>query len=686
MGRYTQYLTVCEESPDRFRVSITPHSPLPAIKAALAHSCDLRYSPILPAYLTPDEEPPSPSASPSSLAFFFAPNPYQVLGKMKPGLNAEERHNIFFTEGLASIVVLGFDAERIGHLKTEIDCSSVEIWSPKDGILTPRDVTFVQDTANLPTGSIPFDFTASGSAEIDVYVEQMSASIATLWHFYRLYLPSECTTLQRVILLVKSLVEQYLKLATGSRSLTTLKQQNAITSALVELSAALSYSVTQGASGRPPILANRSPFPHHSLLGVAGAVRAITNFTRYLEAAFTPRSASTLIDRLYSGKTALFPSSISSYESGAEYSFSLPPSEEEQFDSGGDFKTRDPVPLLAHFSLRHGFKEAKFSITAASESLGAECLAPWTLMTLSHEVMHARVRDIFQALFGTKWQDDSHEERWDTFFANFDAWYNAVSPSPVTMDQGIRNVVLNFCCATERIAEARSERRPETDRFIPRDELLSSFRKHKRLAVELFVHFHDFYFAYARQKELYVKSLWASWITVAAPVARPREYLVRTLATIACGSGEGPREAFEGAAELVEDCLAELEEAGTASPLFEVLRSMLAGESRERTFIEFKLAYYLLDQVRRYFASPLIAASIDRLDSDPFAGGSTLARDYSASLYVHGDASLGQAISPIRFSLAALVHQLSGSPIINDPQWLTAWNTMIICSQEATSC
>src|SRR5205814_8070651 len=95
------------------------------------------------------------------------------------------------------------------------------------------------------------------------------------------------------------------------------------------------------------------------------------------------------------------PGSIAKYISGEEYK--LPESRKdanERFDGGGDFPQKSQVPLIAHFSLRHGFMESKFSVTAASESLTAETQPQWTLVTLSHEVMHSHVRSILNALFG----------------------------------------------------------------------------------------------------------------------------------------------------------------------------------------------------------------------------------------------------------------------------------------------
>jgi len=549
----------------------------------------------------------------------------------------------------------------------------MEFWSIRNGQLeTPSVHSALQPSPE----SVPPALSAAGDDVLDVYIEQISASVATLWTSYGVYFPEERRTLIRILPFTENLIARHIELSKDKTSIIKLQQSNAIISALVEISAALSYSVTQGTSGAAPIISNRSPFPHHSLLGVGGAIRALTKFARYIESAFKKRSAASIIEKQYSTKNVPVPHNIAKYESGPEYAFA--PLVAEEFDRGGDFRDDEDVPLLVHFSLRHGFKETKFSITAASESLTAESLPAWTLMTLSHEMMHSRVRDIFQALFGTTWEDDDSSSQWDGFYQHFNEWYRNENGSGVALAAGIRNAVMNFCLAIERETAVGKGRRSDSERQVSRDEFLTAFLKHKRLAAEIFVHFHDFYFAYAAQPKLYVMSLWASWTTVAAPVAWPLEYLVRTLVTISSGTGTAPRAAFDGAAEVLEEALESLESVGFNSALFAVLRRLLEEPNREKCFARFKPAYYLIDQVRRYFASRSVASAIDRLETDPFADGSTVSTDYAASIYVFGD--VGKSVSPIRYSLNALVRELSGKPAIGDLQWLTAWNGMVISS------
>lgn len=681
MGQYTRYLSATQESAIRFAVQITAKSPIEMLADALRKSADVRYSPILPAYLIPGEVPSPPSA-PRSISFFFAPRPYQALGRLKPELFADERDRVYFTQGLASILTLDMDIARSRALLDQIPSSHFEHWTLEDGRLDVRSV--VSEQLMKPAVEIfPITLATTDIPELAVYVEQIAASVTTLWHFYGIHLPEERATLIALSKVLEQLILAYTHSAPTDSS-TTVQRQNAIVSALVELSAALSYSTTQGSTGASPLLASRSPFPHLSLLGVGGAIRALTKFTRYLECAFAQRSAADVIKREFPLRR-LAVQRISTYDSGEAYKSKAHLDSQEDFDLGGDFPESSTVPLLTQFSLRHGFKESKFSVTAASESLSAETLPQWTLMTLSHEIMHSRVRDIFQALFGTTWDDHTPFELWVGYYRDFCDWYQANDPNAeLPMDRAFRNLVLNFCCAVARSSNPVDSRRPPSDRLIGSPEdLFDYYRRHKMLAVELFVHFHDYYFAFACQPKLYLMSIWASWTKVAAPHLRPTEYLIRTLATVASGSGLASRAAFDSAADQLYEALDALEAADIVSPVFDELRTRLGnGGERERAFALFKPAYYLTDHVRRCFSSRVITRCIDKLEVDPFAEGSPDVDDYSANVYTFGSADAEEVISPIRFCLAALVAELLGRPSIGDYQWLTAWNSIVIGSQE----
>ncbi len=583
--------------------------------------------------------------------------------------------------------MLNFTPERAAELRKSIGAPPMEFWPIIDGALDASKIrTFVEPTVADPADWITLP--RCEEPELAVYVEQIAASLATLWPAYSTYSPDELRTIRSAASITDALLKQYASVKRAGTAdggdVTAQKRGNAIVSALVELSAALSYAVTQGTSGATPILWNRSPFPHHSLLGIGTAVRALSKFTRYLEFAFQVRSAGKVIESHYTEVKHAVPGSIAKYDSGAEYVLPLrSPNGKEHFDKGGDFPNADDMPLITHFSLRHGFMESKFCVTAASEALTAETMPQWTLMTLSHEIMHSRVRSIFQALFGTTWIDQEQAILSKVHFEAFKHFVqNRKNPVEIPVSDGLRNVILNFCYALHCVDNPTAPDNNVTP-FISLEKLAEVYSRYKQLAIEMVVHFHDFYFTYAHQRKMYLMSLWASWIRVAAPFTRPREYLIRSLATVASGSGLPTEAAFNYAIETLSEALDSLSVAAEESPLFSLLRQLTSDESqRKQTYAYFKPFYYLADQIRLFFASPLIAGRIERIEEDPFAEGSSDSNDYTASVYVFADEDC-LTVSPVQYALASLCRSLRGDNSVPDAQWLTAWNYMVISSQNA---
>lgn len=671
MTRYTRYLVARPDTPGATAVAIAELSPFSSSDQTIAPA-NLRYSPIFPAYLIPNEPPPKPPHTLGSLSFAFSRSPYRLLGKLRPSLNSTERSSVFFSQGLASVVVANADIARFKLLVREHEGCPIEHWPLQDGRLIHErsEQDFLPDTAAPP---LDLSVLQTTDNRVGIYLEQISASLAALWHSHRLYLPKEIRSLQRTLKLTSQLKADYESISLEPPSLTQQKNLNATISGLVEIAAALSYAVTQGTTGASPILSHPSPFPHHSLLGVGTSLRALTVFTRYLESALTSRSASEIIERQFPNRHLELPTRIGRYESGPRYNLTTAGPADDEFDTGGAFPEPEHFPLITQFSLRHGFKESKFAVTAASESLSVETICHWTLITLSHEIMHARVRGIFEALFPP---DPDGSIITKSVSSSFQAF--ATRHRQATLRDNLRNVVLNFCAATERADPVRT-RRAASARGLTRSDLEDIYLRQKRKAVELFVHFHDYYFTYARHQKLYAMSIWASWIRVAAPTVRPSEYLVRTLATLACGTGLKPVSAFAHAKSVLLDALDNLEDLGIKSPLFGELRQLLSPGHGDLIQRLFDVSYYLIDQVALCFRSRQVAQLIDRIGEDPFSEGSTDATQYSASAYVFAEDGF---VSPIRFVMAGLVRSIRGTESVEDLQWLTAWSSLVISSQE----
>src|SRR5215213_1205107 len=106
MPSFTHYLTAITEGVANFSVCVTDSPPGELAQTAIRKSRDLRYSPIMLAFLSPGELPPQIPPVLTSVAFLFSPSPYRALVALKPHLAHEELLSTYFSEGLPSIVLL----------------------------------------------------------------------------------------------------------------------------------------------------------------------------------------------------------------------------------------------------------------------------------------------------------------------------------------------------------------------------------------------------------------------------------------------------------------------------------------------------------------------------------------------------------------------------------------------------
>ena len=272
---------------------------------------------------------------------------------------------MYFTQGLASILCVNCTLERARELREQMGNKQMEYWPLDSGILSSAQITIDTDET-IENSSCPVVQGLGADPEILIYIEQINACISTLWASYRIYNPEELLTLSSLAEFTDRLVLRHQSLASIKTerlddSLANVRKKNQVSSTLIEIGAMLSYAVTQGASGCYPILCNPSPFPHCSLLGVGGAVRGLTKFTRYLESAFMARDATKVIDREFPNRKIEIPHEIAHYESGVEYRFPASTGDiEPEFDRGGEFRQEGNVPLIVYLSSRHGLKNPSF--------------------------------------------------------------------------------------------------------------------------------------------------------------------------------------------------------------------------------------------------------------------------------------------------------------------------------------
>ncbi len=140
MASYTRYLAATAGAVNEFAVQLFDVPPLAAAKRAIRSSSEIRYSPVMPAFLTLGKPlPPAPKHL-KSVSLIFANLPYKTLGIIKRQLNEDDRARVYFTEGLASIVLLNFSSEQAQKVRKFAGDCPFEHWPLKGGNLHVRDI------------------------------------------------------------------------------------------------------------------------------------------------------------------------------------------------------------------------------------------------------------------------------------------------------------------------------------------------------------------------------------------------------------------------------------------------------------------------------------------------------------------------------------------------------------------
>ena len=253
---------------------------------------------------------------------------------------------------------------------------------------------------NLPT-VLP-----SSPSDVRGIAEEFACSFRDLRRWAALYAVDEIERLKILLGEVTILVTELLWLniksneipegladydTTNSLVCSKLIQQR--TDRIVQINAALSYVLSQGFFGAPPILSDSCLVRRHSLLGIGRAHRGLLNLVREIEEAFGTLSVPASIYQKWTQYPGLagFDSS-KNLDSSTWATHNLP----DILLAG----PADPHPFkLVYFSGRLGYRESEYAISAAIHALTSGDSPEWHLSTMTHEILHGHVRDILGAIF-----------------------------------------------------------------------------------------------------------------------------------------------------------------------------------------------------------------------------------------------------------------------------------------------
>jgi hypothetical protein len=603
-----------------------------------------RSSQLIPA----DPRGPDAELGLSGVILFLVPlRAAQLMATLTNDLGEQIRAHTFITHGHASaVLILETEAEAEGLLvQLAAQLAGWEAWPHRNGRVQRADVRH-----HLPqprdgwSGIDPVDASGLGF-EAAAQIRQFNANIALLSRVVAAYAPE-------VRPLVEWLYESIGQLASDLRDLAgpdeaerdaRVRQAIGRESTLVEANAVITLYTSQLGSGTLPLaLGSSFPVGEYSLLGIGAMCRAAWRIYAHLNETFGRFDHVGIVQRRYSLAGTFDP---------------WQPSKRANYDgwrSGGDrlniARLSDHAPEgfryhIPYFSSRWGFHESLHSISLSWQCLYASASKEWNLLTVTHEFLHAHVRDLLNEIL-----DPTGPEFDEDLCRRFNE-REAGSSTLQCMQMAYVEALVGLRGATRLARKVTDHSAGALDAPIPDDltpDILHDLvRGHSGLVHELVVHVLDFYYVYAGRDNEYINSVWSSWSLVPTVMDHIEHYVLRTLATLASRSDHqesGP--VFSDAVGRLRESLLQIRDRTRSRPVIRQALELLDTDiTRKRLEVLFRGARYIVELTRVFFLDAELNADLVRDDLTTVLDGR---RTYSAEVGVFS----GDAIhSPIGFLL-----------------------------------
>ncbi len=437
------------------------------------------------------------------LVFLGPVNPAHVLDIL------EAEDCVWGTLGLLSVAVFTRSEERLQKLVVFANAQRLccEHWRLRDGLLVALPVEAA------PRGGLPFPEELLQLAEQGHDGELVDAirEFGGLWTTVLSRasgLPDEAHTE------LKGMSQNHAKVCL---KWIELREHYDVLGEVITVNSALSRMCTQQLAGSSPVFRSECGIAVESLLGIGTAVLALQNVRRFLQGTFDDALLAQRLERLdqYRQDFALVnidraPALISDLLAVTPVASSL----------GDD----DPdVAYITHFSGREGYRSTDTTISAPLASVSACNSLRWSLLTLTHEVLHGVVDEMQAVLMPLS--GDVLDKVYA--FSRFNAPESTL-PQPDNLLDEMRKVMTISCCAmVGRALQVGGL-------YVPSSaaDLREVIRDCRPEVNEILVHVLDYLYFYDRDAEFYVRSIWSSWGVLPDVSARLRNYLVRTVCAV----------------------------------------------------------------------------------------------------------------------------------------------------------
>jgi len=290
----------------------------------------------------------------------------------------------------------------------------------------------------------------------------------------------------------------------------------------------------------------------HSLLGIGNSFYCINSLYYFVSSKFSKLDLKSLSNNFNKyacpeqlDKPSSYENWISEIKENGDY-----PSINDLFNR--KLKVIDNHHLV-FFSNRLGYRETKRSISFAKQSLFLSFLPPWGFGTFTHEFLHSHVRRILAKLYPL--DDINGNELSDDFYLKYSKQYNNPKEIKFLFDFlriTICNTVQKLLCSVHTSHNNGTIEYSVTD-VLPKETLKSALIEFYKPINEIIVHVLDFHYFYNSKVDLYIKTIWSSWLTLPVSISRIPEYILRTICAISTKQPSGELESiFEWAYEKIK--------------------------------------------------------------------------------------------------------------------------------------
>jgi len=572
------------------------------------------------------------------LCFLCYDSAFTVLGKIKMRANSFLRQRVYYSIGLSSIVLMLEKKDPFYEIEKIVGGKPVayEIWEiGEDGVI--KDIeAHVEDSQFCERCSLNIVDYQGLPEVIKATVDEFAINMLLVLPKVALHMKGELKTFLCLVDLINELIVELVYLhelndevpeSLAEYSFNDFEQSPALckkiihqdTDRIIQVNAALSSFSVQGLSGAVPVLERRSLLRRYSLLGIGTAVMALTKIARSIEIPFSKYPIEDIVDdRMNDAPQLSGLGQLPSYDSSKWGDYSV----NRWIDR---IDEKEIYAKLPYFSYRLGFRETEYSISAAVQSLVGGAGLEWSLLTITHEMMHGHVRKILACLFQGE-PDKSPELKWSDFYNRFDEKMRKGQNDESLLDS-LRNIIFTYCCQTITHGSITKElqggfkiikdtndpvKKIKGDFFIPKHQarLWRLYECEYRNISEIFVHILDFHYFYGSRLKAFIPLVWHTWGAVPHVSADIRQYLLRSLLTIAVTKTGTPMQRFKSSMDTFVEIIHEFFDSEKDALIGDLFHFLKSNKSEKSLFLAFSASLLIVDMVNKVFFCEKIRAEL----------------------------------------------------------------------------